>query len=163
MLQYGPQLQNPSAQPGRSSCLPRFSLCRSNSSSVESSPPHRIPDPAPRTSSASALPSWVDSGRVKGMGCQAVGGSCVRAPARARQPGRGLLGMGTEGQIQLIGSAHSAKLLISKRMRSYVQRTQSHDAPVCMCSTTRGGPAHPHRGRLRLTSPAQAADKESHP
>lgn len=97
------------------------------------------------------------------MGSLSVGGSCVRAPARARQPGRGLLGMGTAGQIRMIGTSISAKLLISISMRRYVQRTQSPDAPVCRCSTTRGESAHPHRGRLRLTSRAQAAEKEPHP
>lgn len=97
------------------------------------------------------------------MGSLSVGRSCVRAPARARQPGRGLLGMGTEGQIRMIGSALSAKLLISISMRRYVQRTQAHVAPASVRRPTRGGPAHPHRGRLRLTSPAQAAEQEPHP
>lgn len=163
MLQCGPQLQNPSAQPGRSSCLSRCSLCSPKPRTVGSSSSLRIPHPSPRTSSASALPSRGDRGGATGMGSLAVGGSCVRAPARAWQPGRGLLGMGTEGQIQLIGSARSAKLLISKRMRRYVQRTQTPDAPASVRSTPRGEPADPHRGRLRLTSPAQAADKEPHP
>lgn len=163
MLQYRPRQEKPSAQPGRSSRLSCSSLCTPRSSALGSSSPHRIPQSSPRTSSASALPRRVGSGRATGMGSLAARGSCVRAPDRARQPGRGLLGMGTEGQIHLIGSGHSSKLLISIRMRRYVQRTQSPDASMCACSTTRGGPAHPHRGRLRLTSPAQAAEQEPHP